>query len=617
MAGAALARGVRRQARRARATSGSWSRPRSSTPRSPRWCRSSTRGDTIIDGGNSWYHDDVDRAAAARRRPRHPLRRRRHERRRVRPRARLLPDDRRPRRRRRPAGADLRHARARRRRAPSARRRWPRAATRRRPAERGWLHCGPNGAGHFVKMVHNGIEYGLMAAYAEGLNVLAKANIGAAAPPPGRRDGAAHRTRSTTSTTSTWPRSPRSGGAAGSIASWLLDLTADAFAADPHLERATRAGSATPARAAGRSSAAIDEGVPVPVLATALFERFTLARPGRPRRQGAVGDARRVRRARRAEGQHSMNGDLPRPGNQPPADALVLFGATGDLAKRKLFPALYHLVRRGELKVPVIGVARSDWTDDDFRAARPRVGHRQRRGLRRGRHPRHVRTARPHPGRLRRARDVAVARRHARPSTAREVAVFYMAIPPDMFPTVAEKLASVGLNKRGRIVVEKPFGRDLESALELNRAAARRLPRGAHLPHRPLPRQGGRRGPPRVPLLQHAARAAVEPELRPQRAGHDGRVDRRRGPRQLLRGRRRASATSCRTTCCRSSACWRWSRRSIPTPSFLQDEKAKVLAAMEPIDPQLPRARAVRRLPRRARRRSPLDGRDVRRDAPA
>ena len=52
---------------------------------------------------------------------------------------------------------------------------------------------------------------------------------------------------------------------------------------------------------------------------------------------------------------------------QPPADALVLFGATGDLAKRKLFPALYHLVRRGELTVPVIGVARSDWTDDDFR----------------------------------------------------------------------------------------------------------------------------------------------------------------------------------------------------------------------------------------------------------
>ena len=55
-------------------------------------------------------------------------------------------------------------------------------------------------------------------------------------------------------------------------------------------------------------------------------------------------------------------------GNQPPADALVLFGSTGDLAKRKLFPALYHLERRGRLTVPVIGVARSDWTDDDFRA---------------------------------------------------------------------------------------------------------------------------------------------------------------------------------------------------------------------------------------------------------
>ncbi len=54
--------------------------------------------------------------------------------------------------------------------------------------------------------------------------------------------------------------------------------------------------------------------------------------------------------------------------HQPQADALVVFGATGDLAKRKLFPALYHLERRGQLKVPVIGVARSDWTDDDFKA---------------------------------------------------------------------------------------------------------------------------------------------------------------------------------------------------------------------------------------------------------
>ena len=163
-----------------------------------------------------------------------------------------------------------------------------------------------------------------------------------------------------------------------------------------------------------------------------------------------------------------MNVTLPRTGHQPAADALVLFGATGDLAKRKLFPALYQLVRRGELKVPIIGVARSDWTDDDFRAhARESVvanvaGYEED-------------VIRDMCGRM----DL-IQGDYSSPATwdslcetldrhGSEVAVFYMAIPPDMFPTVAEKLASVGLNQRGRIVVEKPFGRDLNSALELNR----------------------------------------------------------------------------------------------------------------------------------------------------
>ena len=83
-------------------------------------------------------------------------------------------------------------------------------------AEQGYLHCGPNGAGHFVKMVHNGIEYGIMAAYAEGLDILRNADVGArehdAATPRRRR----WRRRSTTSTRSTRPRSPRCGGAARS-----------------------------------------------------------------------------------------------------------------------------------------------------------------------------------------------------------------------------------------------------------------------------------------------------------------------------------------------------------------------------------------------------------------
>ena len=154
-------------------------------------------------------------------------------------------------------------------------------------------------------------------------------------------------------------------------------------------------------------------------------------------------------------------------GMQPPADALVLFGATGDLAKRKLFPALYQLERHGSLKVPVIGVARSDWTDEAFCTnareailtaipdADPAVVEAvmARLDLIQGDYSDH------------KTWDSLRSTLDEHKST---VAVFYMAIPPTMFPTVAQSLASVGLNQRGRIVVEKPFGRDLASAIELN-----------------------------------------------------------------------------------------------------------------------------------------------------
>jgi glucose-6-phosphate 1-dehydrogenase len=153
--------------------------------------------------------------------------------------------------------------------------------------------------------------------------------------------------------------------------------------------------------------------------------------------------------------------------HQPPADALVLFGATGDLAKRKLFPALYQLVRRGELTVPVIGVARSDWTDEDFRThARESIIE-------------HCESPSEAVIDELAARMDLVQGDYAAPATwemlaatldaiGSKVAVYYMAIPPTMFPTVAESLASVGLHDRGRIVVEKPFGRDLQSAVDLN-----------------------------------------------------------------------------------------------------------------------------------------------------
>jgi len=140
-------------------------------------------------------------------------------------------------------------------------------------AEQGYLHCGPSGAGHFVKMVHNGIEYGLMAAYAEGMDILAHANVG--------KDEQAHDAETTPlrnpeefqfdldlpEIAEVWRR--------GSvIASWLLDLTAAALAKDPKLSkfdgRVSDSGE-------GRWTikAAIDEAVPAPVLSTALYSRFS------------------------------------------------------------------------------------------------------------------------------------------------------------------------------------------------------------------------------------------------------------------------------------------------------------------------------------------------------
>jgi 6-phosphogluconate dehydrogenase len=140
-------------------------------------------------------------------------------------------------------------------------------------AEQGYLHCGPAGAGHFVKMVHNGIEYGIMAAYAEGLGVLRDANIGKqehatdAETTPLRNPEHYQYDLNLREIAEVWRR--------GSvIASWLLDLTAAALVKDPEL-----AGYAGRVSDSGEGrwtiKAAIDEAVPVPVLTTALYERFS------------------------------------------------------------------------------------------------------------------------------------------------------------------------------------------------------------------------------------------------------------------------------------------------------------------------------------------------------
>ena len=138
--------------------------------------------------------------------------------------------------------------------------------------ETGWLHCGPAGAGHFVKMVHNGIEYGLMAAYAEGLNLLHHANVGAqgraadAETSPLRNPEQLGYDLDVGAICELWRR--------GSVVeSWLLDLTATAYVQDPHLEEFSGHVSDS---GEGRWTvqAAIEAGAPTPVLAAALFGRF-------------------------------------------------------------------------------------------------------------------------------------------------------------------------------------------------------------------------------------------------------------------------------------------------------------------------------------------------------
>ena len=224
-------------------------------------------------------------------------------------------------------------------------------------------------------MVHNGIEYGIMAAYAEGLAILRHANIGNekqavdAETTPLRNPEDYQYDLNLADIAEVWRR--------GSvIASWLLDLTADALLADPAL-----------AKFAGRVSdsgegrwtikAAIDEAVPAPVLTTALYERFASRGeadfadkllsamryrvrrpPGKAGRQIAVSLQTRTSAHSERETIHE----------RLQSDALVFFGATGDLAYKKIFPALQAMIKRGQLNVPVIGVAKAGWTLDDLKA---------------------------------------------------------------------------------------------------------------------------------------------------------------------------------------------------------------------------------------------------------
>ena len=157
----------------------------------------------------------------------------------------------------------------------------------------------------------------------------------------------------------------------------------------------------------------------------------------------------------------------------PPADALILFGISGDLARKRLFSALYNLTAAGRLDMPVVGVASSDWDDEMLR-------RRAREALEAGGEPIDEEVF----GRLAANlsyvvgdyRERAVYAAIASRIEDRSCTVSYLAIPPSLFDNVIEGLASVGLNRAGRLVLEKPFGRDTASARELNEIVHRHFP---------------------------------------------------------------------------------------------------------------------------------------------
>ena len=257
-------------------------------------------------------------------------------------------------------------------------------------AERGYLYCGPVGSGHFVKMIHNGIEYGLMEAYAEGFNILREAQSDARP-----EDERYH--LDLPDIAEVW----RHGSVIGS---WLLDLTAIALAKDSELARFS---GFVEDSGEGRWTlmAALETGVPAEVLSAALYARF--------RSRDNAQFANKLLSAMRNEfggHQRTQTGflimDEPRPAGPC---AFVIFGASGDLTKRLLIPALYHLKRTHLLPedFALIGVSRAELSDEEFRAGiadQPARTHRRahrRRRLELAREPDAL-----HGGRSRRPHDL-------------------------------------------------------------------------------------------------------------------------------------------------------------------------------------------------------------------
>ena len=213
------------------------------------------------------------------------------------------------------------------------------------------------------------------------------------------------------------------------------------------------------------------------------------------------------------------------------SDALVIFGVTGDLAHKMIFPALYAMAKRGDLTVPVIGVALPDWSQADLNK-RVTDGIKRSGGIDDRRALDHLLSRLSYVSGDYKDQDTFAAIKKALAAARRPA--HYLAIPPSLFETVINGLGASTLAEHARVIVEKPFGRDVASARQLNHVAQAVFPQNSIFRIDHFLGKEGDHEYPLFPLRECFLGADLEPQLRGQRAGNPIRRFRRRRPRRVL-----------------------------------------------------------------------------------
>ena len=475
-------------------------------------------------------------------------------------------------------------------------------------AEQGYLHCGPNGAGHFVKMVHNGIEYGLMAAYAEGMNVLRGANIGSAQhavdaettplanPEHYRYDF------HLPDIAEVWRR--------GSvIASWLLDLTANALSKDPTLAnfsgRVSDSGEGRWTIKAAIDEARADAGADDGAL-RALF----LARRSRIPGQAAVGDALRVRRSRRKTGGEIDTGEPAKRDDderRPNRCTGVLRSDRRSRVQEDLPGARRDAEARTAHAVPIICVAKSGWSLEQL-IARARESVERHGAFDAASFDRLAGLLRYVDGDY---NDAATFRRIKQALGAAQRPGALSRDTAGAFRDRHRAARRVELHRRcARHRREAVRTRPCLGA-QPQRHPAPLVRRAPHLSHRSLSRQAAGAQHGLLPVRERVSRGVLEPQVRQERADHDGREFRHPGSRRVLRPGRHGARRDPES----------------PLPGARESRDGAAGAQRQRIDARRegegaevdsadrregPRPRPVRRLSQGARRRAGFAPRDVR-----